>query len=80
MTITIELPLDAADRLTRRAAREGRDVAGYIQHLALRETEAEDNAVRQSPRTPGLHAGRYWIAEDFEAPLPHDFWLGADGP
>ena len=21
-------------------------------------------------RTPGLHAGQYWIADDFDAPLP----------
>ena len=79
MTITIELPPEAADRLTRKAAGEGRDVAGYVRALALRETEADGDAARPAPRTPGLHAGRYWIAEDFDAPLPDGFWLGAEG-
>ena len=79
MTITIDIPPDVADRLTRKAADEGRDVAGYVRHLALRETEAEGDGAQPTPRTPGLHAGRYWIAEDFDAPLPDGFWLGTDG-
>lgn len=79
MTITIDLPPEAADRLTRKAAREGRDVAGYVRHLALRETEADEAGMGAAPRTPGLHAGRYWIADDFDAPLPDSFWLGTDG-
>jgi prevent-host-death family protein len=28
-------------------------------------------------RTPGLNASpRFWMAEDFDAPLPEDFWDG----
>lgn len=30
------------------------------------------------PRIAGLHAGKGWIAEDFDAPLPDSFWLGED--
>jgi antitoxin (DNA-binding transcriptional repressor) of toxin-antitoxin stability system len=30
------------------------------------------------PRTPGLHQGQGWIAEDFDAELPDSFWLGED--
>jgi hypothetical protein len=37
MTITIELTPDAAERLARKAAREGQDVAGYVQRIAARE-------------------------------------------
>ena len=30
-------------------------------------------------RIPGLHKGvPYWIADDFDAPLPDEFWLGED--
>ncbi|WP_119065428.1 type II toxin-antitoxin system Phd/YefM family antitoxin [Aggregatilinea lenta] len=28
-------------------------------------------------RIPGLHPGG-WISEDFDAPLPDEFWLGSD--
>lgn len=30
------------------------------------------------PRVLGLHAGRWTMADDFDAPLPDSFWLGAD--
>jgi len=79
MTITIDLPPEVADTLTHKAAQEGRDVAAYVRHLALRASEADEAGYAEAaPRTPGLHAGRYWIAEDFDAPLPESFWLGTE--
>lgn len=32
----------------------------------------------RASRTPGLHAGQYWIADDFDAPLPDSFWIGEE--
>lgn len=29
-----------------------------------------------TPRIPGLHAGSVWMSEDFDAPLPDEFWIG----
>ena len=77
MTITFDLPPEAACRLDRKAALEGQDAASYLRRLALREADAEENSVAVT-RTPGLHAGRYKIADDFDAPLPDSFWLGED--
>jgi hypothetical protein len=31
-----------------------------------------------STRTPGLHQGEIWMSEDFNEPLPDEFWLGED--
>lgn len=31
------------------------------------------------PRVPGSRAGKMWMAEDFDAPLPEDF-LGTETP
>ena len=28
------------------------------------------------PRVPGLHTGAIWTSDDFDAPLPEDFWTG----
>ena len=77
MTITVDLPPDVVLSLTQKAAQEGQDIAGYLQQLAEREAQPappEPSALR----TPGLHAGKYWIAEDFDAPLPDSFWLGQE--
>lgn len=29
------------------------------------------------PRTAGLHPGAAWTSDDFDAPLPEEFWTGA---
>jgi antitoxin (DNA-binding transcriptional repressor) of toxin-antitoxin stability system len=29
-------------------------------------------------RVMGLHRGVAWMSEDFDAPLPDEFWLGGD--
>ncbi len=29
------------------------------------------------PRIAGLHAGMGWMSDDFDAPLPDEFWAGA---
>ena len=79
MTITIDLPNDTVERLTRKAAQQGQDVAGYVRHLAVRESEpSETHDSPAAPRMPGLHRGSYWIADDFDAPLPDSFWLGEE--
>lgn len=81
MTITYELPPEIADRLRQKAAQEGKDTAEYLRQMAVREAEVREISIREvstGPRVPGLHAGQYWIADDFDAPLPESFWLGGD--
>ena len=33
-------------------------------------------AIPATPRIAGLHEGQGWSSEDFDAPLPDDFWTG----
>lgn len=49
------------------------EVARFIQ-------SAKDNAslVSNLQRTPGLHQGEIWMSDDFNDPLPDEFWLGED--
>jgi antitoxin (DNA-binding transcriptional repressor) of toxin-antitoxin stability system len=30
----------------------------------------------KAPRIAGLHAGSTWVSDDFDDPLPDEFWLG----
>ena len=45
--------------------------------IPLKETE---KTISENPssnlRQPGLHAGMIWTSEDFDAPLPEEFWTG----
>ena len=81
MIVSVDLPPEVAWSLTQKAAQEGRDITGYLRQLAVREAQAapqELMPLQAASRTPGLHAGQYWIAEDFDAPLPDSFWLGEE--
>ena len=31
-----------------------------------------------TPRIAGLHSGATWTSEDFDEPLPDEFWTGTD--
>lgn len=30
----------------------------------------------KAPRIPGLHRNSTWVSDDFDDPLPDEFWLG----
>jgi antitoxin (DNA-binding transcriptional repressor) of toxin-antitoxin stability system len=32
-------------------------------------------ALSTTPRVAGLHAGAIWTSEDFDEPLPEEFWM-----
>ena len=34
--------------------------------------------VSTKPRVPGLHPGAIWTSEDFDEPLPDEFWTGSE--
>ena len=47
-----------------------------VEHIAA---EAQDADVdRSQPRILGLHAGAIWTSDDFDEPLPDEFWLSGD--
>ena len=29
-----------------------------------------------TPRVAGLNKGKIWVSDDFDAPLPDEFWMG----
>ena len=31
-------------------------------------------------RVPDLHKGKIWMSDDFDEPLPDEFWLGENDP
>ncbi len=45
-----------------------------ISSETIKSIEFQPAVIKQ--RIPNLRKGRGWIADDFDAPLPDDFWLG----
>ncbi len=42
----------------------------------LEERSCADEAEIAVPRVAGLNRGQIWVSEDFDAPLPDEYWLG----
>ena len=74
MTVIVDLPPEVAHSLALKAAQEGQSITSYLQQLAAWEAQPAPQET-SALRTPGLHAGQYWIANDFDALLPDSFWL-----
>lgn len=56
-------------------------VAEFVTFLKYRYATPSTHPLPQSSkiRTPGLHQGDdYWMSDDFDAPLPDEFWLGEE--
>ena len=51
----------------------------FVQQALRERSNVTTTHAVASPRVLGLHAGVWSVADDFDAPLPEDFWLGTDG-
>jgi prevent-host-death family protein len=77
MNTTIEIQ-DARDRLPElvREAARGADVVLTDAGVPIARLAAISHPC-PAARIPGLHAGEpYWMSDDFNEPLPDEFWLG----
>jgi len=55
--------------LTQEQQQEVLDFAAFLRQKAA--------GMPKKKRVPGLHKEiTYWMADDFDAPLPDEFWLG----
>ena len=53
---------------------------GEVRELlnSLQERVRMEESKPPQKRIAGLHEGMTWVADDFDAPLPDEFWLGKD--
>ena len=77
MTTTIDL--DEAQQLSKLIdlAKDGNEIIiaqGNVPVARLTAITAPSS--RSQPRVAGLHQGAAWISEDFDQPLPDEFWAG----
>jgi len=69
------------------------EIASVVSKLTLTELTELERVIRHEleqrrdrtsadpsprPRVLGLHQGAWTVAEDFDAPLPDEFWLGKE--
>ena len=51
------------------------DKVRLIEEIAP-QIERELEAAQPAPRKAGLHTGAIWTSDDFDEPLPNEFWTG----
>lgn len=53
-------------------------ILDFIQDKKGHSNTVISSDFNNSPRTPGLHQGEIWMSENFNDPLPDEFWLGEE--
>ena len=52
-------------------------IEDFIEFLSQKYVHPHiEDITPQTPRILGLQEGKGWISEDFDNPLPDEFWLG----
>ncbi|WP_159788953.1 type II toxin-antitoxin system VapB family antitoxin [Sodalinema gerasimenkoae] len=51
-------------------------ILDYIEFLAQKYPKPQPRS--KKPRVAGLHRGKVWISDDFNDPLPPEYWSGQD--
>lgn len=76
--VTLALTPEQEERLRQAAHLQNTDADRLLHRLVDGALDQLAPPAGPSRRTPGLHAGQYKIAADFDAPLPDGFWLGGE--
>lgn len=78
MILTITLPETFLVQLQTLPPEQIQQVIDFVEFLNRKYVlpQPSQSMVKQ-PRVLGLHQGRGWSSEDFNAPLPDEFWTEA---
>jgi len=80
MTTTIDVS-EVPQQISRllELSRDGNEVVVAVDEMPVAHLTAIAPEVDEAPpRVPGLHRGMGTMSDDFNAPLPDEFWLGTE--
>ena len=61
-----------------RLSAEAREQIAHALSKLKTDQPTVDPATMHEPRAAGLHAGAWIVADDFDDPLPDEFWFGKE--
>jgi hypothetical protein len=77
VNLAIALPGTFLNQLQSLPPEQIQQVIDFVEFLNKKYGSlSSDQLVMQQPRILGLHQGAGWISDDFNDPLPDDFWMG----
>jgi hypothetical protein len=71
--MTLQDLLSAAKNLN---LQEQIQLASQLMQWVEAKAQASPNNLELTPRKPGLNMGAFVLDDDFDEPLPDEFWLG----
>ncbi|MDZ7706111.1 MAG: hypothetical protein U5L04_16700 [Trueperaceae bacterium] len=75
MIVRIVRTITTLLRLSKGLRKEAFEYVTYLREIDKKASLRSEPTDRTS-RVAGLHAGEGWLSEDFDEPLPDEFWLG----
>ncbi|MCF4965646.1 type II toxin-antitoxin system VapB family antitoxin [Nostoc sp. CMAA1605] len=58
------------------APEQQQQVLDFVEFLMQKYTQPEKTQETPQQRVLGLHEGQIWMSDDFNDPLPDEFWMG----
>lgn len=75
---TINITEGLVSRLQNLPPEQQQQVADFIEFLEQKYIQHRSNQGQPKRRIFGLHEGQGWMSEDFNEPLPDEFWMGEE--
>jgi hypothetical protein len=76
LSIQVELEFDELLKIIDQLPKEKKRFLS--EHLAAEVMSSDEDEELDKPRILGMHPGAFQPADDFDDPLPDEFWLGED--
>ena len=75
---TINITEGLVTRLQNLPPEQQQQVVDFIEFLEHKYIQQPSNLEQPKRRISGLHEGQGWMSEDFNQPLPDEFWMGEE--
>ncbi|PAX49849.1 type II toxin-antitoxin system VapB family antitoxin [Brunnivagina elsteri] len=73
----IDTTSEVITKLQNLAPEQQQQVLDFVEFLAQKYNQPQETKEKiKKPRVAGLHEGMGWMSDDFNEPLPDEFWLG----
>ncbi|BAY83958.1 hypothetical protein NIES267_34520 [Calothrix parasitica NIES-267] len=75
---TVNITEGLVTRLQNLSPEQQQQVVDFIEFLEQKYIQQPSNQEQPKRRIFGLHEGQGWMSENFNEPLPDEFWFGEE--
>jgi mRNA-degrading endonuclease RelE of RelBE toxin-antitoxin system len=72
----IDTTSEIVAKLQSLAPEQQQQVLDFVEFLAQKYNQPQETKETPKKRVPDLNKGQIWMSDDFNDPLPDEFWLG----